>query len=373
MLFEAYDAALSGPGWQPGGRPPHRALDHEVRHWRSRMPDIEPAVLVRCVTPATLAGARNDAETGALFDLVPEFVGELPTASRRRLDRWLWGLYEGSDWWNPLRPDRLGEALIVRTLRADDDRGQALLAATLDLHSDAQLERVLDVLVRLAVDRATEDVMAVVVAQHHPALVERCAGQTRGTAQRPGRTGLLDGLTRLHIRLLTDQRVADLPLTLQSALSSSADTLGDLAREHGRSTQALVVFQGAFAIDKRKYELEPGNTTYRRDPSISYELLADLAREAGKLEIARDLVDGAVHIRRAVHRLEPHRVDVAVELAYTLYLCATIAAVEGRENAGQAEREEIMEVLMPFEDADLLIARGHAGDMGTGRRQRSDW
>jgi hypothetical protein len=33
-------------------------------------------------------------------------------------------------------------------------------------------------------------------------------------------------------------------------------------------------------------ELEPGNTTYRRDLSISYERLADLAREAGHLEIA---------------------------------------------------------------------------------------
>jgi tetratricopeptide (TPR) repeat protein len=409
VLFEAYDAALSGPGWQPGGRPPvDRALDHEIRHWRSQMPDIEPAVLARCVALATLAGARYGAETQALFDLVPEFAGEPAAASRHRLDRWLRGLYEGSDWWNPLRPDRLGEALIAHTLRADEDRGRALLAATLVLHSDAQLERVLDVLVRLPVDRATEDVMAVVVTQHHAALVQRCTEQTRGTAQRPGRTGLLDGLIRLHIRLLTDQRVADLPLTLQSALSSSADTLGDLARAHGRSTQALVIFEGAFAIDKRKYELEPGNTTYRRDLSISYnkladlareagrsgdaetlyrqalqvreeltelepgnttyrrdlsisyEHLADLAREAGKPEIARDLVDRAIHIRRAAHQLEPHRVDVAVELAYTLYLCATIAAVEGRENAEQAEREEIMKALMPFEDAALLTVRGHA-------------
>ncbi|HKR52522.1 MAG TPA: hypothetical protein VJT72_23685 [Pseudonocardiaceae bacterium] len=106
-------------------------------------------------------------------------------------------------------------------------------------------------------------------------------------------------------------------------------------------------------------ELEPENTTYRRDLSISFNKLADLAREAGELETARGLVDRAVHIRRAVHRLETRREDVAVELAYTLYSSAQIAAAEARENAGQAERKEIMEVLTPFEDAGLLTARGH--------------
>ncbi|HKR52523.1 MAG TPA: hypothetical protein VJT72_23690 [Pseudonocardiaceae bacterium] len=150
----------------------------------------------------------------------------------------------------------------------------------------------LDVLVRLAVDRATEDVMAVVVTQRHAALVQRCTGHTRGTAQRPGRTGLLDALTRLHTKLLTDQRVAGLPLSVQRALSSSADTLGDLARRHGRSTQAMIIFQGAFAIDKRKHALEPENTTYRRDLSISYERLADLAREAGRSGEADALPSG---------------------------------------------------------------------------------
>ena len=118
-------------------------------------------------------------------------------------------------------------------------------------------------------------------------------------------------------------------------------------------------------------ELEPENTTYRRDLSISYNKLADLAREAGELETARELVDRAVHIRRAVHRLEPRRVDVAVELAYTLYLCALIVADEAREGAGQAERKEIKEVLIPFEGAGLLTTRGH-GLLEWAREEDSD-
>ena len=407
VLFEAYDAALSGPGWQPGGRPlVDRALDHEIRHWRSRMPGVESPVLIRFVALATLAGARDETEAEAIFDL--ENSGEPVAASRHRLNHWLRGLHEGPDQWNPLRPDRLGEALITRALRAEQDRGRALLAATLNLRSDSQLERVLDVLARLTVDQATEDVIAMVIAEHHTELVERCAEQTRGTAQRPGRTGLLDGLTQLHIKLLTDRRVADLPLPVQSALSSSADPLGDLARVHGLSTRALIIFQGAFAIDKRKHELEPGNTTYRRDLSISYERLADLAREAGRsgdadalyrqalqvreelielepgnttyrrdlsisyerladlareagnLEIAWDLVDRAVSDRRAIHRMEPHRVDVAVEFAYTIYLSTMIAVLGEKENAGLVERQEIVDVLAPFERVGLLTARGHS-------------
>ena len=361
VLFEAYDAALSGPQWQPSDRPPvDRALDHEIRHWRARMGEVDHQMLERCVALITLAGARDDADAQALLALVPELIGEPATASRRRLDRWLRGLYEGPDRWNPLRPDRLGEALIVRTLRADEDGGVALLTATLDLRSDAQVERSLEVLVRLAAGNGTEKVAAAALVQRYAALVQRCTEQARGTAQRPGRTGLLDGLTRLHTTLLTEQRVASLPLPAQAALSVSANILGDLAREHGRSTQAQAIFEGALAINERKYKLEQGNTTYRRDLSISYERLADLASRAGELRTARELVDQAVEIRRAIHRLEPHRVDVAVELAYTLYLSAAITAITAPDSTAQANREEIIEVLIPFEDTSLLTTRGHA-------------
>ncbi|MCA1671486.1 MAG: hypothetical protein LC799_04545, partial [Actinobacteria bacterium] len=359
VLFEAYDAALSGSQWPPGDRPPvDRALDHEIRHWRARMYDVDHQLLERCVALVTLAGARDDAEAQALFALVPELAGEPATASRHRIDRWLRGLYEGPDRWNPLRPDRLGEALITRTLEADEG-GPALLTTTLDLRSDAQLEQALEVLVRLAADNRTEEIVAAALVQRHAALVGRCTEQARGTAQRPGRTGLLDGLARLHTTLLTDQRVASLPPPTQAALSVSADTLGDLARKHGRGTQAQAIFEGALAIDKRKCALEPGNTTYRRDLSISYERLADLASQAGELRAARELVDQAVEIRRAIHRLEPRRVDVAVELAYTLYLSAAITAMKAPDSAAQGNRDDIIEVLIPFEDAGLLTARGH--------------
>ena len=357
VLLEAYDAALSGSGRRPGGKPPiDRALDHEIRHWRSRMPDIDPAVLIRCVALVTLAGERDDPEAEILFNL--SNLDDSVLTLRDRLDQWLRGLYHGPDRWNPLRPDRLGEALITRALRMEPDGGKELLAAVLRLPSDAQLEQVLEVLTRLTVDATTENTIAVAIAQHHGDLVGRCAKQATGTSQRPGRTMLLDVLTRLHTKLLDDRRVAEFPLSLQLALSSSADSLGDLARMHGLSTRALLIFQGAFEIDKRKTELEPANTTYRRDLSISYERLADLAHQAGNLEIARDFVDRAITIRRAMHRLEPHRLDVAVEFGYTLYLSALITTSDEQEKTGMTRRQELISVLAPFEPAGLLTGRG---------------
>ncbi|MGH3797757.1 MAG: hypothetical protein ACRDSP_23035, partial [Pseudonocardiaceae bacterium] len=134
--------------------------------------------------------------------------------------------------------------------------------------------------------------------------------------------------------------------------------LADLALAAGRSGEAEGLYRQALQVRVELTGLEPGNTTYQRDLSISYERLADLARRAGDLSTARGMVDQASEIRRAIHRLEPHRVDVAVEFAYTLYLSATIAVVEAGEDAGQAERAETIEVLTPFGDAHLLTARG---------------
>ncbi|MGH3530056.1 MAG: tetratricopeptide repeat protein, partial [Pseudonocardiaceae bacterium] len=306
-----------------------RALDHEIRHWRARINEVDHPLLERCVALVTLAGARDDAEAEALFALVPELAGEPATASRRRLDRWLRGLYEGPDRWNPLRPDRLGEALITRTLWADEG-GLALLSTTLDLRSNAQLTQALEVLLHLAADNGTEEIVATALVQRHAALVGRCTEQACGTPQRPGRTGLLDGLARLHTKLLTDHRVATLPTPTQAALSISADALGDLAREHGRSTQAQAIFQGVLVIDERKHELEPGNTTYRRDLSISYNKLADLALAAGRSADAEHLYRQSLQVREELTELEPGNTTYRRDLSISYERLADLALAAGR-------------------------------------------
>ncbi|NLG22239.1 MAG: hypothetical protein GX555_12515, partial [Actinomycetales bacterium] len=282
VLLEAFDAALSGQHWQPGTRPPvDRVLEHEARHWAARVPGLTSSTRRACVALATLAGARNDTEATALLDLLPDLTGDPEAAVRRLADDWLRGLYQGPDRWNPLRPDRIGEALIARVLHEQDDGGGHMVTAVLDLASDAQVERVLEVLVRLASDPASA-VIAAALAGRYAHLVQRCLAQARGAPGRPGRASLLDGLARAHLALLTDTRLSALPLIAQVQVSAAADVLADLARDYGRGREALAIFESAMAIDQRKTELEPGNTTYRRDLSISYNKLADLALAAGR-------------------------------------------------------------------------------------------
>ena len=400
VLLEAFDAALSGPGWQPGSRPAvDRVLDHEARHWAARIPDLPPAARRACVGLATLAGARNQAEADALLDLVPGLDTDPAAATRRRTDEWLRSLYEGPDRWNPLRPDRLGEALIARVLRERADTAADLVGAVLDLDSDPQVERAFEVIVRLALDPAA-DVIARALLARYPTLVQRALRQARGTPGHPGRAGLLDALARTHLALLTDDRLATQPLPVQVQVSASADVLADLARDYGRAREAQALYDSAMAIDQRKTELEPGNTTYRRDLSISYNKLADLALAAGRsgdaealyrqsLQVAQELTElepgnttyrrdlsisyerlgeiavqvgqqaqahqsfmVAVEARSGLHRQEPQRVDLAEELGVTLYLLTQTA-----DDPSEA-RQEIVQVLAPFERAGTITPKG---------------
>lgn len=101
-------------------------------------------------------------------------------------------------------------------------------------------------------------------------------------------------------------------------------------------------------------ELEPGNTTYRRDVSVSYERLADLARAAGRSGEANALVETAVQLRYNLHRAEVEREDLAVELAYALYLAITTTVLGGSPH----ERSAIVDLLVPFEARSVLGPRG---------------
>jgi hypothetical protein len=93
---------------------------------------------------------------------------------------------------------------------------------------------------------------------------------------------------------------------------------------------------------------EPGNTTYQRDVSISYERLADLAIEAG--EEAERLVIRAVGIRRPLLAREPARADLADELGVALYQLASLGSV--------GTRHEMMEFLDPFERTGTISSTG---------------
>ncbi|MFI9446080.1 tetratricopeptide repeat protein, partial [Streptomyces avermitilis] len=137
-------------------------------------------------------------------------------------------------------------------------------------------------------------------------------------------------------------------------LSVSYNKLADLAVATGQAAEAERLFRQALTIAEGLAAGEPGNTTYARDLSISYERLAVLDLSAGRVSEAREQFRRAVGIRRRLYRQEPRRIDLAEELAVTLYLLAD-SADEDLEM-----RQEVDAVLAPFERLGVVTAKGVA-------------
>ena len=340
VLFEAFDHALAD-GDPDTARPPvDRVLDHEERYWDATAPGSLPADLRRsAVALATLAGAADDDEAESLLCLLPDLASDHVEPVRQRTIAWLAGLYPGAGRLNPLRPDRLGEALIADVLRRQNDGGHSLLSAVIALPADEQVTACLDALARLSVtDPATATMTATILAAHHDYLVTRAEDQAHGTADQPGRLTLSNGLIRLLAGNLAERLAAAEPGTTSYArdLSISYNKLADLALGTGQSDQAERLYRQALTIGERLAAAEPGNTSYARDLSISYERLADLALGTGQSDQAERLYRQALTIAERLAAAEPGTTSYARDLSISYERLADLALGTGQSD--QAER-----------------------------------
>ena len=348
VLLEAYDAALTGPGWVAGQRPGlERALAHEARYWR--IPgDVDPNVVKWAVALATLAGARSPDEVSALVRLVPGVSEE----SAATLDTAMARLYPGPDRWNALQPDRLGEALIADVLEALEDGGLDTLVDVLGLESDVQVERSLDVLARMAGGTETAHVAATALVARHGDLVARATRQLRSSDEHSGRSTLLDALIRAHVAILTEHRVARMTPNAQADLSSSSDELGELAVSQGRSAQAELIFRGALAIDERLSELEPEDTTFRRYLSVSYSKLGDLAVAAGRSPDAERLYQQSRELTEQLIELEPGNTTYRRDLSVSYNKLGDLAVAAGRSPDAERLYQQSLQVRQQLTDLE---------------------
>ena len=363
VLFEALDQTLdngegstapapSVPVASPVRSPVERVLRHEEKYWAIGCPIDDPDLARACVALATLAGAADNAEADALLSLLPVSIGDHAAAYRRRVTDWLANLYEGTSRLNPLRPDRLGEALISKVLRDEPD-GAALLAAVLSLASDDQVAQALEVLTRLTVsDTSAANTATEALTHLHVELLERARDQTRGRPGQPGRLRLANALIRIHSGQLAPRIAAATPAEQIRNLGMTYERLGAIAAQTGQAAEAHRLYTQAFTIRQGLTEAEPTNTTYQRDLSISYERLAALAdKEQGKT-VATEWFTKALTIRRALNAQEPQRIDLAQELAVCLYLVAN-------SDHGKPEdvERELIDLLSPFEVSGTITVR----------------
>ncbi|MGQ0773151.1 MAG: tetratricopeptide repeat-containing S1 family peptidase [Pseudonocardiales bacterium] len=347
VLFEALDQTLSngdnGPDLSspapaldrpvtPQGRSPvERVLIHEEKYWAGDCPINDTDLRRTCVALATLAGAADNAEADALMSLLPALRGDHMTAYRRRVTDWLANLHEGTLRLNPLRPDRLGEALIGKMLRREDDGGAAVLTAVLGL-SDDQITRCLEVLARLTVGNdSAASATAHALAQQHIDLILRAEAQASGRPDRPGRMNLASGLIRIYTGLIANRVLATLPdRSDQRDLSVSYDKLADLALAVGQTDEARQLCTQSLSIAEALATAEPGNTTYQRDLSVSFNKLADLALAVGQTDEARQLCTQSLSIAEALATAEPGNTTYQGDLSVSFNKLADLALAVGQ-------------------------------------------
>lgn len=209
ILFEALDAVLQAdPDWastvvEPddpfwGPEPVYRILAHEENYWRLTAPPEDRTLLRECAAVATLAGAATAAEAEALLKSIPSLQSaETACADRRaRLEAWLTDLYRGPLLLNPLRPDRLGEALVRTGFIAH--HGADGLVRILDTATLSQTARALSVLTRCSAQSAHAfDAIVQTVASRHSELVAQLPTPTNPEQAQERHTSYAEVLSQL--------------------------------------------------------------------------------------------------------------------------------------------------------------------------------
>jgi tetratricopeptide (TPR) repeat protein len=362
VLFEALDAMLAQEVTANGGHldPVDRVLNHEERYWRAAsqtVPNIDHELQRQCVALSTLASAKDVDEAHSLLAVLDGLQGEESAAHRQEIISWIEGLYDGPDLLNPLRPDRLGEALISRVLHKDDAFAHRMLTGVLALSSSDQLAHSVEVLVRVCTNSA--DIATAtgrILSEQHVALVQRAEASV-ARAISPDNPDLIGSLARLFATTLpaynARPQARGEPSTNEQrrALSISIQRLGDLARVRADAEEAERLYKEALAITEKLAAREPANAQYQRDLSVSFNRLGDLARARADAEEAERLYKEALAIAEKLAAREPANAEYQRDLSISFDRLGDLA----RARADTEEAERLYK--QDFAIAEKLAAR----------------
>jgi len=171
VLFEAFDCVLATE-LAPDEReaeskiePIERVLDHEERYWGTAPVTGASRSQIRlAVALITMVGADNKAEAESLMNVVYGSA-DARAEIRRATIGWLYNIYGDSHRLIPLRPDRVGEALIARAISENADNTHAIFREMFNALSPTQLDHTLVVLNRVCTShRAIRPIVATAIA-----------------------------------------------------------------------------------------------------------------------------------------------------------------------------------------------------------------
>ncbi|WP_283133634.1 tetratricopeptide repeat protein [Rhizohabitans arisaemae] len=377
VLFEALDQVLNSEGTTSSGTgsPAERVLDHEERYWESwpGRPDIPMDLLRTVVALATLAGAEDVEQAHALLSAHPDLTDDEPL--RGRLIAWLSDLHSGDQLVNPLRPDRLGEALISRTLTLVPDGGDTLLSDLLPVLGFTQLTRTLEVLTRISISTTRHDAaITTALATHLADMTDLAEHTATGTFDRTADPALATTLISLLTTRITNHLTSHQPgnTTYRRDLAVSYGRLADLAAAQGQAQVAERLYRDSLSVVERLVAGEPGNTTYQRDLAVSYERLGDLARVQGQVQVAERLYRDSLHIRERLVAGEPGNTTYQRDLVLSYNRLGDLARVQGQVQVAERlyrDSLSVVERLVAGEPGnttyqrDLAVSYDHLGDL----------
>jgi tetratricopeptide (TPR) repeat protein len=341
VLFAALNAVLSeihgndgdarsepdDPFW--GSDPAQRVLAHEEKYWRLTAPSESRDLLRQCVALATLAGAQDDEEADTLLRTLPSLAGDEAADRRAALATWLTELYQGSDRVNPLRPDRLGEALVIAGFLKD--MGAAGLHRLLRAGSDHQLARTLTVLTRCAPQSdAALDAVTTALAQSHVTLTLRAETAAQGWTHRVGDASLATSLIGLVSGSLAEGLLARDPedAGYLRDVWLSLERLGGLAMAVGDGPRARDLFERSLRIAEGLLARDPEDAGYLRDVSVSLERLG-LTMAVGDGPRARDLFERSLRIAEGLLARDPENTSYQRDVSVSLNKMGGLAMARG--------------------------------------------
>jgi hypothetical protein len=315
------------------------------------------------VALATLSAAADQPCATSLLAALPN-QAEVTRIGAEALVVWAHGLYSGSGYWNPLRPDLLGEQHLADTaqlpllaiaaaqlaagqrwesglltqLLAELTRGatnQPALRAALSELLAADLPRIVDLVVTaehagladlasLALQLAPQPALAATLAEQMPEYSVQLAGLAATlTSQRV-----------THYRAVTLDGEPDAANRLAASLNSLAARLAGL----GRREDALAAVEESVAIRRELAQARPD--AFQPDLAMSLGNLSNGLAGLGRREDALATAEEATDIYRELARARPDafRPDLATALSN---LTGRLADLGRREDALAAVEESV--------------------------------
>ena len=142
----------------------------------------------------------------------------------------------------------------------------------------------------------------------------------------------------------------------QRDLSVSHDKLGEVAVVQGRLDAAVAAYGAGLEIAKRLAALDPANTEWQRGLSISHDNLGEVAVAQGRLDAAAAAYGAGLEISKRLAALDPANTEWQRDLYASHWRLADLAERRGEADAAMAHWRQAHALLQGIVDRGLHVS-----------------